>query len=231
MWSKMKISKEHITLLIAVAAAIAAIFSAYSAVKSTELQEDAYELILPYQKPILSYRDSKVNYSLDTIEIEDEIQLDFQIYANDSLVDEGSTSISTIANMVKFKIKHNLTNFGKGIAENLTSYIFIATLNDNSVKYVNKNSLADRIYPDYPIPIEINFNLWGTYIDKMINGSHLGFIIRYEYNNYVDNLRYNETSWGKLSLESKRIIKMSNEEKDELLKNYNLEVLKMKEKI
>ena len=224
---------EKIALAITIIACITAVISVYASIQANdisrralEIQEDTYEVILPFQKPILYIEKSNVKSHIKNVTISKELEMEFQLFVKDEPIDNYTgiyhTNIDT--KQVEFLVSYNISNAGKGIAENFQKYIFIANLNDSSVYYFGKMSMADDIYPDNPISMEINFSFHGGFTEDITNGKDLGFIIRCEYNDLTSKEKLNQTSWGKLRIGCDGVLRMSNEEKELLLDNYNQEV-------
>ena len=194
--------------------------------RALEIEEEAYEVILPFQKPIIYIEKTNVNSQVKNVTISKEFEMEFQLFVKDEPIDNYTGSFHTTIDtkQVEFLVLYNISNAGKGIAENFQQYIFIANFNDSSVQYLGKRSIADEIYPDNPISMEINFSFNGGFTEDIANGTDLGFIIRSEYSDLTSKEKLNQTSWGKLRVDCNKVLKMSNEEKELLLDSYNTEV-------
>ncbi len=193
------------------------------------IQEETYNVIEPFQKPILYNQNSQVNSTIENVTINEEFGLDFVIFARDEEIDNGTavinSEISTVG--IGFDILYNLTNAGKGIAENFEQLIFIANLNDSTVQFLGKTSYADNIYPNNPVKIEINFNIRGGFTEEIAKGEELGLIIRYDYDDYLTAEEHNQTFWNKIKVGVPNILIMSTDEKEMLFNNYIDEVKKV----
>ena len=222
-----------VAIIACVLSTFTACFSAYASFNANDIserafriEEDAYKVILPFQKPIIYESDSSVTSYVKNVTISEEFEATIQLYAKDKPIENKTVIFHSLidSKRVGFKIIYNLSNAGKGIAVNYTQHIFIANFNDSSVTYVGNGSLANDIYPNNPITMAINFSFEGGFSPEIADGTELGLIIRHDYYDLVSPEHINQTSWNKVRINSDKILMMSTEEKESLLNNYNDEV-------
>ena len=221
---------EKSTVIVAVVACILSAWTSWNANdisnKALKIQEDAYKVILPFQKPIIYIEETNVESFVKNVTISKEFEAQFQLFVKDEPIENytGTFHTNIETKQVEFLVSYNISNAGRGIAENFRQYIFIANLNESTVQYLEKVSVANEIYPDNPFSMVINFSFNGGFTEDVANGSELGFIIRSEYNDLLSGEKLFQKSWSKLRVDCNHVLMMSNEEKELLLDSYNAEV-------
>jgi len=229
---KIKATKPEVIIAIiaCVLSTVTACFSAYASFNANDIsnrayqiEEDAYKVILPFQKPIIYQSDSSVTSYVKNVTISEEFEATVQLYVKDKPFENKTLIFHSLidSKRVGFEIIYNLSNAGKGIAVNYTQYIFMANFNNSSVTYLGNKSLADNIYPNNPIIMEINFSFEGGFSPEIADGKELALIIRHDYYDFVSKEHINQTTWGKVRINNNKVIMMSKEEKEQLLDSYN----------
>ena len=195
----MKLNIQRLSFLIALSSLlITAAFSFYNldiSNRALDISTDAYEATKPFQEPILDIEDTKIIYNISD-------------YSENKII--------------AFNMDFNITNRGKGIAEELTIRFFFSTFNNPSSLMEGVNlSYANPIYPSITVDHTISFNIIGTFADKVFSGENWAIIIRFEYLDHVTNKNLNLTCWGKSHIGTDRLIFQTIEDKNLFLPYYN----------
>ena len=183
--------------------------------RALEISEDAHKAIEPFQKPILSIRDSKLNYSIiesNGTEIKIRMNIiDHEIIESDEGVtlninlDINKTVVNISVDYLLVNINFNIVNEGNGIAKNTRMFFtFLSldeTISDDKRIINNANtSFANNIYPDVDIPFGLSFNISDDAegIKELISGEEMGIIIKFDCIDFASGKEVVETIWCKM---------------------------------
>ena len=201
MWKKVKsFVKENGSIIVTIAACLAAMSSAYCAYQANnisneafEIQKETHEAIQPFMKPIISPNavDLKANITkyLDAIKI-------------------------------KFDIVFYFKNEGKGIAQDTKIIIYMVNLDHPELlREASNETTVNDIYPDSgDTRMAISFE----YTDNtlVLEKSELAFILRTEYTDKVSGENQNKTFWYKYPIGSNAFNSLNLQEKTKLMPYY-----------